>query len=163
MLEASDRLRVGVGYDAHRTDAARALVLGGVRLAETGGLAGHSDADVVCHVLIDACLSAAGLGDIGRMFPSDDAHRDAASIDLLARAWSRLSAAGFRLVNADVLVVCQRPSIAPHAASMAARVAAAIGCDPDRVTVRGTGTDGLGFTGRGEGIAAHCAVLIARS
>jgi 2-C-methyl-D-erythritol 2,4-cyclodiphosphate synthase len=155
-------LRVGTAVDAHRLVEGRPLVLGGVALEHPRGLEGHSDADVVCHVLADAALGAAGLDDIGRMFPSDDRWRDAASIDLLRLAFERLAGDGWRLGNADCMVVAMEPRLAPHVAAMRERCAAAMGSTPDRVSIRATGTDGLGFTGRGEGIAAQAVVLLER-
>lgn len=155
-------LRVGTAVDAHRLVPGRPLVLGGVEIPAERGLEGHSDADVVCHVLCDASLGAAALGDIGRMFPGTAEWKDARSIDLLRLAWERLAAEGWRLVNADCMVVLQAPRIAPYVDEMRARLAAAMGAEPGQVSVRGTSTDGLGFTGRGEGAAAQAVVLIER-
>ncbi len=156
-------LRVGTAFDAHRLVAGRSLVLGGVTIPSAAGLEGHSDADIVCHVLCDAALGAAAMGDIGRLFPGTPEWRDAASIDLLGRAFAQLSAAGWQLVNADCMVVLQEPKIAPHVDEMRARVAVAMRSTPDRVSIRGTTTDGLGFPGRGEGAAAQAVVLLERS
>lgn len=155
-------LRVGTAVDAHRLVAGRRLVLGGVEIAHPLGLEGHSDADVVCHVLTDALLGATGLGDIGRMFPGTDEWRDVASLDLLRLARERVAAEGWSLVNADCMVVCMEPRLAPHVDAMRATCADALGSTPDRVSIRATGTDGLGFTGRGEGIAAQAVVLVER-
>ena len=155
-------LRVGTAFDAHRLVAGRPLVLGGVAIAHPYGLDGHSDADLVCHALLDASLGATGQGDIGRRFPSTPAWRDARSLDLLTTAWSELADGGWRLVNADCVLVGQEPRIAPYVAAMAARLAAAMRSAPDRVSVRGTTTDGLGFVGRGEGLAAQAVVLVER-
>jgi 2-C-methyl-D-erythritol 2,4-cyclodiphosphate synthase len=155
-------LRIGTAVDAHRLALGRRLVLGGVEFDSDRGLDGHSDADVVCHVLCDASLGAAGAGDIGRLFPGTDEWRDASSLELLGIVWERLAGDGWELVNADCMVIAQAPPIAPHANEMAARVASAMRAGPDRVSVRGTSTDGLGFTGRGEGIAAQAVVLISR-
>jgi 2-C-methyl-D-erythritol 2,4-cyclodiphosphate synthase len=155
-------LRVGTAFDAHRLVPGRRLVLGGVEFDGDVGLDGHSDADVVCHVLCDASLGAAGAGDIGRLFPGTEEWRDAASLDLLRIAWQRLAADGWELVNADCVVIAQAPQISPRAAEMAVHVARAMGAESERVAVRGTSTDGLGFTGRGEGIAAQAVVLISR-
>jgi 2-C-methyl-D-erythritol 2,4-cyclodiphosphate synthase len=155
-------LRVGTAVDAHRLVEGRPLVLGGVLVPHSHGLEGHSDADVVCHVLVDAMLGATGIGDIGRMFPSDAAWKDAASIDLLRLATERVAADGWRLVNADCMVVAMEPTLAPYVDDMRATCAAALRSTPDRVSVRATGTDGLGFTGRGEGIAAQAVVLLER-
>jgi 2-C-methyl-D-erythritol 2,4-cyclodiphosphate synthase len=156
-------LRVGTAVDAHRLVAGRPLVLGGVAIPHDRGLEGHSDADVVCHVLTDALLGATGLGDIGRMFPGTDEWRDAASLDLLRLARERVAAEGWSLVNADCMVVCMAPRLAPHVDAMRAACAEALAATPDRVSIRATGTDGLGFTGRGEGIAAQAVVLVERA
>lgn len=156
-------LRVGTAFDAHRLVAGRPLVLGGVKIPSATGLEGHSDADIVCHVLCDAALGAAAMGDIGRLFPGTPEWRDAASIDLLARAFAQLEVAGWRLVNADCMVVLQEPKIASHVDVMRDRVAVAMRTTADRVSIRGTTTDGLGFTGRGEGAAAQAVVLLERS
>jgi 2-C-methyl-D-erythritol 2,4-cyclodiphosphate synthase len=156
-------LRVGTAFDAHRLVAGRPLVLGGVTIPSASGLEGHSDADIVCHVLCDAALGAAAMGDIGRLFPGTLEWRDAASIDLLARAFAQLGAAGWQLVNADCMVVLQEPKIAAHVDEMRDRVAVAMRTTADRVSIRGTTTDGLGFPGRGEGAAAQAVVLLERS
>ncbi len=156
-------LRVGTAVDAHRLVAGRPLVLGGVVIPSEVGLAGHSDADIVCHVLCDAALGAAALGDIGRLFPGTPEWRDAASLDLLARAFEQVAAAGWQLVNADCMVVLQSPKIAAYVDEMRSRVAVAMRTTADRVSIRGTTTDGLGFTGRGEGATAQAVVLLERS
>ena len=148
--------------DAHRLVEGRPLVLGGVTIAHDRGLEGHSDADVVCHVLTDALLGATGIGDIGRMFPGTAEWQDAASLDLLRLAYERIAEDGWRLVNADCMVVTMQPRIAPHVDQMRANCAGALQSTADRVSIRATGTDGLGFTGRGEGIAAQAVVLIER-
>jgi 2-C-methyl-D-erythritol 2,4-cyclodiphosphate synthase len=155
-------LRVGTAVDAHRLVAGRRLVLGGVEFASDAGLAGHSDADVVCHVLCDASLGAAGAGDIGRTFPGTPEWRDASSLELLRIAWDELAGSGWELVNADCMVVAEAPRIADRAGDMRVLLATAMRSVPERVSVRGTSTDGLGFTGRGEGIAAQAVVLISR-
>jgi 2-C-methyl-D-erythritol 2,4-cyclodiphosphate synthase len=153
--------RVGTGFDAHRLVPGRPLVLGGITLEHELGLEGHSDADIVCHALIDALLGAAALGDIGDLFPPDDARfAGAASIDLLELAWTQVSAAGFELVNCDAVLVAQAPRIAPHRLAMRERIARALGCEIEQVSVRATGTDGLGFTGRREGMACQAVVLL---
>jgi 2-C-methyl-D-erythritol 2,4-cyclodiphosphate synthase len=154
-------LRVGTAFDAHRLVRGRPLVLGGVEIAHSHGLEGHSDADIVCHALCDALLGAACMDDIGTLFPSEDERwRGARSLDLLAEAWSRVAAAGWSLVNVDAFVVLQAPKLAPYRAEMRMRVAAALECELERVSVRATGTDGLGFTGRGEGAACQAVALI---
>jgi len=154
-------VRVGLGYDAHALEEGVPLVLGGVELDHPRGLAGHSDGDVIAHALIDAVLGAAGLGDIGSLFPSgDERFRGASSVALLEQAYARVKAAGWRLVNADCVLVGERPRLAPHRLEMARRLQAAIG--EGSVSVRATTTDGLGFTGRGEGLAAHAVALLER-
>jgi 2-C-methyl-D-erythritol 2,4-cyclodiphosphate synthase len=140
------------------------LVLGGVDFPGERGLAGHSDGDVVAHALIDALLGAAGQGDIGELFPSGDPQwLDASSIRLLQRAYEVVKGAGFELVNADCVLVGEEPRIAPMSAAMCARLAGAMGVTPERIAVRATTTDRLGFTGRGEGLAAQAVVLLVRS
>jgi 2-C-methyl-D-erythritol 2,4-cyclodiphosphate synthase len=153
--------RVGLGYDAHRFSRERALVLGGVRLRDEDGLVGHSDADVLAHAVMDALLGAAGLEDIGHHFPADDPHYEGAdSIGLLKAVGELLEERGWRVVNLDAVVICEEPKIAPHRAEMTRRMAEALGVDSGRVGVRGTTTEGLGFTGRGEGIAAQAVALV---
>ena len=127
------------------------------------GLAGHSDGDVLAHALTDAVLGAAGLEDIGALFSSGDpALQGADSVELLRRAWERVHAAGWRLANADVVLIGEEPRLAPHRDAMRARLAEALGVEPERVAVRATTTDRLGFTGRGEGLAAHAVALLER-
>jgi 2-C-methyl-D-erythritol 2,4-cyclodiphosphate synthase len=157
-------LRIGIGVDAHAFEEGLPLVLGGVRLDHPRGLAGHSDGDVVAHALTDALLGAAGLADIGALFPSDDERfRDADSLELLAEAYRQVRAAGFELVNADCVLVGEEPRIAAHRAEMRMRLAAALAVDADAVNVRATTTDRLGFTGRGEGLAAQAVALVRRA
>jgi len=154
-------LRVGLGIDLHAWDPDRPLVLGGVRFDHEPGLAGHSDGDVISHALIDAVLGAAGLGDIGSLFPSDAAEWEgASSLDLLSRAYSQVREAGWELENADCVLVGEEPRIAPLRGAMQARLAEALGVEPGVVTVRATTTDKLGFTGRGEGLAAVAVALL---
>ena len=154
-------LRVGIGVDAHAFSQDAALVVGGVEFPGEAGLAGHSDGDVVAHALVDAILGAAGLGDIGSFFPSDDAEWEgASSLLFLERAVTAVREAGFELVNADCVLIGERPRIAGVRAEMESRLAAALGVGADRVSVRATTTDGLGFTGRGEGLAAHAVALL---
>ena len=157
-------LRVGLGVDAHALAEGVPLVLAGVRFDDhPRGLAGHSDGDVIAHALTDALLGAAGLGDIGSLFPSDDERwRGADSLELLRDAFSRVREARWGLVNADCVLIGQEPRIAPHRDEMARRLAAALDVPHDRVTVRATTTDGLGFTGRGEGLAAQAVALLER-
>jgi 2-C-methyl-D-erythritol 2,4-cyclodiphosphate synthase len=155
--------RVGTGFDAHALEAGVPLVLGGVRIEHPSGLAGHSDGDVLAHALTDAVLGAAGLADIGALFPSGDpALHGADSVELLREAWVQVRAAGWELVNADVVLIGEEPRLAPHRDAMRARLADAFGVDPECVAVRATTTDGLGFTGRGEGLAAQAVALLRR-
>lgn len=154
-------LRIGIGIDAHAFEAGVPLVLGGVAIDHLRGLAGHSDGDVIAHALTDALLGAAGLADIGALFPSDDErYRGADSLELLAEAYRQVREAGYELVNADCVLIGQEPRIAPHRAAMGTRLAAALGVGSDRVGVRATTTDFLGFTGRGEGLAAQAVALL---
>jgi 2-C-methyl-D-erythritol 2,4-cyclodiphosphate synthase len=154
-------LRIGIGIDAHRFAEGIPLVLAGVDFPDEPGLAGHSDGDVIAHALIDAILGAAGKGDIGELFPSADAQwRDASSIRLLQRSYEVVKASGFELVNADCVLIGERPRISELRVAMGARLAGAMGVDIDRVTVRATTTDELGFTGRGEGLAAQAVALL---
>jgi len=156
-------LRIGLGVDAHALAEGVPLVLGGVAIDNPRGLAGHSDGDVIAHALTDALLGAAGLADIGALFPSDDERwRGADSLDLLRDAYAQVTAAGYALVNADCVLVGQEPKIAPHREEMRRRLAAALGVEPERVNVRATTTDKLGFTGRGEGLAAQAVALLER-
>ena len=156
-------LRVGIGIDAHAFAAGAPLVLGGVRIDHPKGLAGHSDGDVLAHALTDAVLGAAGLGDIGSLFPSGDpALARADSVALLARAWAEVEEAGWRLVNAQVVLIGQEPRLAPHRDEMRERLAAALGAEPEQISVQATTTDELGFTGRGEGLAAQAVALLER-
>jgi 2-C-methyl-D-erythritol 2,4-cyclodiphosphate synthase len=155
--------RVGIGLDAHAFSEDAALVLGGVDFPGEPGLAGHSDGDVVAHALIDALLGAAGLGDIGELFPSGDSEwLDASSMRLLQRAYEVVRGAGWELVNADCVLVGEEPRIALSRDAMRVRLAGAMGVDLERVTVRATTTDKLGFTGRGEGLAAQAVALVQR-
>ena len=154
-------LRIGLGVDAHAFGDGVPLVLGGVTIDHPRGLVGHSDGDVVAHALTDALLGAAGLADIGALFPSDDErYRGADSLGLLADAYGRVRAAGFALVNADCVVIGQEPSVAPHREEMRRRLAAALGVEDALVNVRAPTTDRLGFTGRGEGLAANAVALL---
>jgi 2-C-methyl-D-erythritol 2,4-cyclodiphosphate synthase len=155
--------RVGTGVDAHAFADGVPLVLGGVAIESPQGLAGHSDGDVLAHALVDAILGAAGLDDIGSMFPPGEPEWEgASSLDLLARAAERVRAAGFELVNADVVLIGEEPRLAPHRAQMRERLAGALGITTERVAVRATTTDGLGFTGRREGLAAQAVALLSR-
>ena len=155
--------RTGMGYDVHRVVVGRPLILGGVTIPHPRGLLGHSDADVLLHAITDALLGAAGLGDIGTHFPPSDATwKDADSRDLLRRAVGLVRATGWVPVNIDSTIVCETPRIGPHAAAMRAHIAADIGIDADAVNVKGKTSEGLGFTGTGEGIAAYATAMIRR-
>jgi 2-C-methyl-D-erythritol 2,4-cyclodiphosphate synthase len=157
-------LRIGLGFDAHAFADGIPLVLGGIRFDEDRGLAGHSDGDVVAHALIDALLGAAGLGDIGSLFPSeDDSLRGVSSLLLLRNAYGKVGNAGFELVNADCMLIGEQPRIADRRDDMRARLAETMGVEVDRVTVRATTTDHLGFTGRAEGLAAQAVALLRQS
>ncbi len=157
-------LRVGIGVDAHAFEEGVPLVLGGVRFDSPRGLAGHSDGDVITHALIDAVLGAAGLGDIGGLFPSDSSTpAGVSSLDLLAQAYASVVSEGYGLVNADCILIGQEPRIAGFRAQMEARLTETLGVPGGSVTVRATTTDGLGFTGRGEGLAAEAVALLERS
>ena len=156
--------RIGTGFDAHALEPGVPLVLGGVSFRGTRGLAGHSDGDVIAHALIDALLGAAGLGDIGTLFPSDDPElKGVSSVKLLREAYAQVRKCGLELVNADVVLIGQEPRIAPVREQMRALLAGALDVDPHRVSVRATTTDGLGFTGRGEGLAAQAVALLQSS
>ncbi len=154
-------LRIGLGIDAHELEPGVPLVLGGVTIDHPQGLAGHSDGDVIAHALTDALLGAAGLADIGALFPSDDErYRGADSLALLAEAYRHVREAGYELVNADCVLVGQEPRIAPHREEMRRRLAGALGVEAGLVNVRATTTDRLGFAGRGEGLAAQAVALL---
>jgi len=154
-------IRIGNGFDVHALVAGRRLVLGGVVIPHERGLEGHSDADVLLHAVSDAILGALALGDIGAHFPDSDARwKDADSRVLLRHVASLATAHGYRVGNLDVTLIAQAPKVAPYVAAMRANVAADLGCDPGRVSVKATTTEHLGFTGRGEGIAAMASVLL---
>ena len=154
-------MRIGHGYDVHRLAAGRDLILGGVKVPWEKGLLGHSDADVLAHAAADALLGAAALGDIGKLFPdSDPAYEGADSMVLLRRVAELLRENGWQLENLDATVLAQAPKLAPHIQSMRENIAAACGVPVCRVSVKATTEEGLGFTGSGEGIAAHAVCLI---
>ena len=156
-------LRIGNGYDLHRLAAGRPLVLGGVRIPFEKGLEGHSDADAVCHAVTDAILGAAGCGDIGRHFPDTDAAwKDANSVDLLRRAATLVHDAGYAIVNVDVVVIAQRPKLAPHVDAMTLNLAGALGVEPGQVSVKGKTNEGVDSMGAGESIAVHAVALLSR-
>ena len=155
--------RVGFGYDVHRLVEGRPLILGGVEVSFEKGLEGHSDADVLLHALIDATLGAAGMGDIGTHFPSSDPSlKGISSLDMLTRVMTLILEAGWSIENVDGTIVAERPRLSPHTARMKATIASALDIEPERVNVKSKTTDGLGFTGMGEGMAAYCIVLLTR-
>jgi 2-C-methyl-D-erythritol 2,4-cyclodiphosphate synthase len=155
-------MRIGIGYDSHRFGADRPLILGGVDVGHDAGLIGHSDADVVAHAVTDAILGAAAMGDIGAHFPPDDERwRGADSIGLLRTATDIIAGRNYQVVNVDVTVVCEAPRIGPHAAMMRERIAGALGIGPQHVSVKGKSNEGMGWIGRGEGIAAVAVSLLA--
>ncbi len=155
-------MRIGTGYDVHRLAAGRKLMIGGVDIPFEKGLLGHSDADVLLHAICDAMLGAAGLGDIGRHFPDTaPIYKDISSLMLLEEVRRLLAEAGFRVHNVDATIVAEKPKMAPHIANMVRNIAEAIKVDRSAVNVKATTTEGLGFTGRDEGMAA-CAVVLLR-
>lgn len=154
-------MRIGHGYDVHRLVEGRSLILGGVRIPFEKGLDGHSDADVLTHAVMDALLGAAAMGDIGKLFPdTDDRYLGADSIALLREVGRRLTEAGYRLGNLDVTVIAQRPKLAPYINQMRQNLAAALRTELQNVSVKATTEEHLGFTGSGEGIAAHAVCLL---
>ncbi|HEX8010097.1 MAG TPA: 2-C-methyl-D-erythritol 2,4-cyclodiphosphate synthase [Casimicrobiaceae bacterium] len=160
---AEGGVRIGNGFDVHALVPGRRLVLGGVTIPNERGLSGHSDADVLLHAICDAILGALGAGDIGAHFPdTDSAYKDADSRELLRRVWQRASAAGYALGNLDATVIAQAPRLAPYVAQMVANIAADCCARADRVNIKATTTEHLGFTGRGEGIAALASVLLVK-
>lgn len=154
-------MRIGQGYDVHKLVEGRRLILGGVEVPYEKGLLGHSDADVLTHALMDALLGACALGDIGRLFPdSDPAYAGADSLKLLEEVAELLGKKGFSVGNVDVTVIAQAPKLAPHVPEIRQNLACRLGVDLDRVSVKATTEEGLGFTGRGEGIAAQAVCLV---
>lgn len=161
LLTEEQEMKIGHGFDAHRLVSGRKLILGGVEVEFELGLDGHSDADVVAHALIDALLGALGAGDIGRHFPdSDPQYKGIDSLLLLAHAQQLVEAQGYALGNADLTIVCQRPKLAPHLAGMQVNLARCCKVAPAAVNIKATTTEKMGYTGRGEGIAAHAVVLL---
>ena len=155
------KLRIGHGYDVHRLAAGRSLILGGVTIPYDRGLDGHSDADVLTHAVMDALLGAAALGDIGKLFPdNDDAYLGADSVELLKKVRNVLQEHGWKPGNLDATVIAQRPKLAPYIDTMRKRIADALETDAENVSVKATTEERLGFTGSGEGIAAHTVCLI---
>ena len=156
-------MRIGHGYDVHRLVEGRKLILGGVEIPFEKGLDGHSDADVLVHAVMDALLGAAALGDIGKLFPdNDDAYRGADSVELLKKVRNVLQEHGWKPGNLDATVIAQRPKLAPYIDTMRKRIADALETDAENVSVKATTEERLGFTGSGEGIAAHAVCLIER-
>lgn len=154
-------MRIGLGYDSHRFDEERPLVLGGVHIPDAPGLLGFSDGDAICHAVTDAILGASALGDIGTHFPpGDERWRGADSIDLLAHAAKMVSDAGYRVGNVDVTVVCERPRIGPHREAMCGALASALSIDVAGVSVKGKTNEAMGWEGRAEGIAVHAVALL---
>jgi len=154
-------IRVGVGYDSHRFDSSRPLILGGVHIPDAPGLSGHSDGDAIAHALIDAILGAGAAGDVGRHFPpGGEAWKGADSMDLLARSVEILSRKGFRPSNVDVVVICERPKIGPVADAIRARLAGVLGVPVDHVSLKGKTNEGMGWIGAGEGLAVHAVALV---
>jgi 2-C-methyl-D-erythritol 2,4-cyclodiphosphate synthase len=155
-------MRIGQGFDVHALVPGRKLIVGGIEIPFERGLEGHSDADVLLHAITDALLGAAALGDIGRHFPdTDPAYRGADSRALLRAAMTKVGAAGYSVVNVDATIIAEQPKMAPHIPLMIAGIAADLGLKPGQVNVKAKTTEGLGFTGRGEGIAAEAVVLLA--
>ncbi|BFL41085.1 2-C-methyl-D-erythritol 2,4-cyclodiphosphate synthase [Agathobaculum sp. NSJ-28] len=154
-------MRIGHGYDVHRLEQGRRCIIGGVDIPHRTGLAGHSDADVLTHAVMDALLGALALGDIGRHFPdTDPRYAGADSLALLRQVAALLRERGWQLGNLDATVLAQAPRLAPHIPQMRENLAAAIGCETDRISVKATTEEGLGFTGTEQGIAAHCVCLL---
>ena len=153
--------RVGIGYDSHRFVAGRPLVLGGVRVPHSHGLAGHSDADAVAHAVTDAILGAAGAGDIGRLFPDTDPRwRDADSMDLLARAHEAVRGRGYACRQVDVTIIAEQPRLGAHAEEMAGNLARCLGLAPGEVSIKAKTNEGMGFVGRGEGLAVIAVAVV---
>jgi 2-C-methyl-D-erythritol 2,4-cyclodiphosphate synthase len=154
-------MRVGIGYDSHRFADRRKLILGGVVIPHLQGLTGHSDADVVCHALTDAILGAAGLGDIGAMFPpSDPQWRDVNSLELLRQAHLRVVETGLNFVNGDITVILERPKLAPHVEAMRKKLATTLVTAASNISVKAKTNEGMGWIGRGEGIAVIAVALL---
>ena len=157
-------MRIGQGYDVHRLAEGRKLILGGVEIPYEKGLLGHSDADVLTHSIMDALLGAAALGDIGKLFPDNDAaFKDADSIELLKKVVSVLKSKRYIIENIDATVIAQKPKLAPYIDQMRENIAKACGMEADWVSIKATTEEGLGFTGEGEGIAAHAVCLIEKT
>lgn len=154
-------MRIGHGYDVHRLVEGRDLILGGVKIPYEKGLLGHSDADVLLHAVSDALLGAAGLGDIGRHFPdTDPKYKGADSLELLRQVYRKISEKGYRVGNIDVTMIAQRPKLKDYIPQMQANIAAAVEAEPDRVNVKATTEEKLGFTGTGDGMSCHAVCLL---
>ena len=154
-------MRIGHGYDVHRLVENRDLIIGGVKIDYEKGLLGHSDADVLLHAVSDSLLGAAALGDIGGMFPDNDPEfLDADCLVLLRKVYERLRENGYRVINVDATIIAQKPKMKPYIPEMRMNIAAALSLDTDSVSVKATTEEEMGFTGRGEGISAHCVCLI---
>lgn len=161
LMKEDKTMRIGHGYDVHKLVEDRLLILGGVTIPFEKGLLGHSDADVLTHAIMDALLGAAALGDIGKLFPDNDpTYKGADSVALLRHVAARISEEGYQIDNIDATILCQRPKLAPHIPQMRAIIADACGVDVAQVSIKATTEEGLGFTGSGEGIAAHCVCLL---
>lgn len=156
-------MRIGHGYDVHKLVEDRLLILGGVNIPYEKGLLGHSDADVLLHAISDSLLGAAAMGDIGKFFPDNDPkYKGADSLVLLKEVYTRVREKGYHLVNLDATVLAQRPKLRPYIDTMRENIASALGVDADLISVKATTEEGLGFTGEGKGIAAHCVCLISK-
>ncbi len=154
-------MRIGHGYDVHKLVEGRDLIVGGVKIPYEKGLLGHSDADVLLHAVSDSLLGAAAMGDIGGMFPDNDPQfLDADSLVLLRRVFERLRESGYRVINVDATIIAQRPKMKPYIPEMRMNIAAALSTSIDNISVKATTEEEMGFTGRGEGISAHCVCLI---
>jgi 2-C-methyl-D-erythritol 2,4-cyclodiphosphate synthase len=164
MIGENDMFRIGQGYDVHQLVEGRPLIIGGITIPYEKGLLGHSDADVLLHTVADACLGAIGAGDIGKHFPDTDPEfKDADSAKLLQYIWAIVKKEGYSLGNADCTIIAQSPKMAPYIEEMRDRIAELLDASIDRINVKATTTEKLGFTGRGEGIAAQAVVLLVKS
>ena len=160
----TNQSRVGIGYDSHRFDRSRPLILGGVRIDGYPGLLGHSDGDAVCHAITDAILGAAGAGDIGGMFPDDsEANRGRDSLEMLSLAVEKIARSGHSVTHVDVVVITEEPRIGPHRAAMTAKLSGVLGVGADSISVKGKSNEGMGWVGRGEGLACMAVATLARA
>ena len=157
-------MRIGQGYDVHRLAPGRALILGGVPIDYEKGLVGHSDADVLLHAICDAILGAAGIGDLGHQFPdTDPRYKDIQSLKLLSHCVDLIETDGYQVANLDATIIAQEPKLAPYRTQMIANIAHTLKVPPECISIKATTTEGLGFTGQGEGMAAMCVVLLVSS